>query len=130
MKKYVNSFEVTGFVAVDAEIRQLASSSVARFPLSIAQMDKNAKEPKRISALVNVEAWRKNENARTLDRLVKGTLVTVKGFFKPTEWVDKETGETRQRVILAATDICIPDPDPDGDAPEEPAAPKRKRAQK
>lgn len=32
MKKYVNSFEVTGFVAVDAEIRQLASSSVARFP--------------------------------------------------------------------------------------------------
>lgn len=111
-------------------VSSLLRASHVSPPLSIAQMDKNAKEPKRISALVNVEAWRKNENARTLDRLVKGTLVTVKGFFKPTEWVDRETGQTRQRVILAATDICIPDPDPDGDAPEEPAAPKRKRAQK
>lgn len=128
MKKYVNSFEVTGFVAVDAEIRQLASSSVARFPLSIAQLDNSGKEPKRISALVSVEAWRKNENAQTLDQLVKGTLVTVKGFFKPTEWADKETGEARQRVILAATDICILDPNED--APQEPAAPKRKRTQK
>lgn len=128
MKKFVNSFEVTGFVAVDAEIRQLASSSVARFPLSIAQLDNSGKEPKRISALVSVEAWRKNENAQTLNQLVKGTLVTVKGFFKPTEWADKETGEARQRVILAATDICILDPNED--APQEPAAPKRKRAQK
>lgn len=128
MKKYVNSFEVTGFVAVDAEIRQLASSSVARFPLSIAQLDNSGKEPKRISALVSVEAWRKNENAQTLDQFVKGTLVTVKGFFKPTEWADKETGEARQRVILAATDICILDPNED--APQEPAAPKRKRTQK
>ncbi len=121
MKKFVNSFEVTGFVAVDAEIRQLASSSVARFPLSIAQMDNSGKEPKRISALVSVEAWRKNENAQMLDQLVKG-------FFKPTEWADKETGEARQRVILASTDICILDPNED--APQEPAAPKRKRAQK
>ena len=128
MKKFVNSFEVTGFVAVDAEIRQLASSSVARFPLSIAQLDNSGKEPKRISALVSVEAWRKNENAQTLNQLVKGTLVTVKGFFKPTEWADKETGEARQRVILATTDICILDPNED--APQEPAAPKRKREQK
>ncbi len=127
MKKYVNSFEVTGFVVVDAEIRQLASSSVARFPLSIAQMDNSGKEPKRISALVSIEAWRKNENAQTLDQLVKGTLVTVKGFFKPTEWADKETGEARQHVIPAATDICILGPNED--APEEPAAPKRGRKQ-
>ncbi len=125
MKKHVNSFEVTGFVAVDAEIRQLASSSVARFPLSIAQLDNSGKEPKRISALVSVEAWRKNENAQTLDQLVKGTLVTVNGFFKPTKWVDKETGEARQRVILAATDICILDPNED--APQKPAAPKQGR---
>lgn len=124
MKKYVNSFEVTGFVAVDAEIRQLASSSVARFPLSISQKENNSKEPKRTSALINVEAWRKNENAQTLGQLTKGTLVTVKGFFKPVEWADKETGELRQRVILAATDICVLDTAED--APEEPATPKRR----
>lgn len=128
MKKYVNSFEVTGFVAVDAEIRQLASSSVARFPLSISQVENNGKEPKRISALINVEAWRKNENAQTLDQLVKGTLVTVKGFFKPTEWADKETGELRQRVILAATDICALDTA--GEAPQEPVKARKTRGQK
>lgn len=128
MKKYVNSFEVTGFVAVDAEIRQLASSSVARFPLSISQVENSGKEPKRTSALINVEAWRKNENAQTLEKLIKGTLVTVKGFFKPTEWVDKETGELRQRVILAATDICVFDTAED--APEEPAKTRKKREQK
>ena len=109
MKKYVNNFEVTGFVAVDAEIRQLASSSVARFPLSISQKENNGKEPKHTSALINVEAWRKNENAQTLVLLTKGALVTVKGFFKPIERADKETGELRQRVILASTDICVID---------------------
>ena len=128
MKKYVNSFEVTGFVAVDAEIRQLASSSVARFPLSISQVDNSGKEPKRTSALINVEAWRKNENAQTLGQLSKGALVTVKGFFKPSEWADKETGELRQRVILAATDIRVLDTAED--APQEPAKTGKKRGQK
>lgn len=122
MKKHVNNFEVTGFVAVDADIRQLASSSVARFPLSIAQTDNSGKEPKRISALVSVEMWRKNENAEVMEQLNKGTLVTVKGFFKPTEWVDKETGELRQRIILAATEVCILDTNED--APEETEKPK------
>ena len=122
MKKHVNNFEVTGFVAVDAEIRQLASSSVARFPLSIAQTDNSGKEPKRISALVSVEMWRKNENAEVMAQLNKGTLVTVKGLFKPTEWVYKETGELRQRIILAATEVCILDTNED--APEETEKPK------
>lgn len=128
MKKYVNNFEVTGFVAVDAEIRQLASSSVARFPLSISQLDNNGKEPKRTSALINVEAWRKNKSAQTLEQLCKGALVTIKGFFKPTEWVDKETGELRQRVILAATEICFPDTSEE--APEEPIKTRKKSSQK
>ena len=56
MKKYVNTFEVTGFVATDAEIRQLASSSVARFPLSISRQDNSGKETIRVSALITVEA--------------------------------------------------------------------------
>ena len=32
---------------------------------------------------MNIEAWRKNENTSSFDRLVKGTLLTVEGYFKP-----------------------------------------------
>ena len=36
----------------------------------------------RVSAFINVEAWRKNENAESFDKL------TMEGYFKPEEWSD------------------------------------------
>ena len=90
MKKIENSFAVTGFVAKDAEIRQFTNASVARFPLSVARQEKNGEDTKRVSAFVNMEAWRKNENADSFDVLTKGTLLTVEGYFKPEEWADKD----------------------------------------
>ena len=51
---------------------------------------------------MNVEAWRKNENTSSFDRLVKGALLTVEGYFKPEEWQDAE-GVKHSRVILVAT---------------------------
>lgn len=56
----------------------------------------------RTTAFVNMEAWRKNENASSFDRLVKGALLTVEGYFKPEEWHDAE-GVKHSRVILVAT---------------------------
>lgn len=46
--------------------------------------------------------WRKNENTSSFDRLVKGALLTVEGYFKPEEWQDAE-GVKHNRVILVAT---------------------------
>ena len=51
---------------------------------------------------MNIEAWRKNENTSSFDRLVKGTLLTVEGYFKPQEWQDAE-GVKHNRVVLVAT---------------------------
>ena len=62
MKKIENNFAVTGFVAKDAEVRQFTTTSVARFPLAVARQEKNGEETKRISAFMNIEAWRENEN--------------------------------------------------------------------
>ena len=62
MKKIENNFAVTGFVAKDAEVRQFTTTSVARFPLAVARQEKNGEDTKRISAFMNIEAWRKNEN--------------------------------------------------------------------
>lgn len=71
MKKIENNFAVTGFVAKDAEIRQFTNASVARFPLAVARQEKNGEEAKRISAFMNVEAWRKNKNAGSFDNWSK-----------------------------------------------------------
>ena len=38
----------------------------------------------------------------SFDRLVKGALLTVEGYFKPEEWQDAE-GVKHNRVILVAT---------------------------
>ena len=97
MKKMENTFAVTGFVGKDASIHQFSTASVARFSLAISRIEKNGEENTRTSAFMNVEAWRKNENASSFDRLVKGALLTVEGYFKPEEWQDAE-GVKHSRV--------------------------------
>ena len=75
MKKMENTFAVTGFVGKDASIHQFSTASVARFSLAISRIEKNGEENTRTSAFMNVEAWRKNENTSSFDRLVKGALL-------------------------------------------------------
>ena len=75
MKKYENNFAVTGYVAKDAEVYQFTNTSVARFPLAVARQEKIGEETKRISAFMNIEAWRKNENSGSFDQLTKGQEV-------------------------------------------------------
>ena len=107
MKKIENNFAVTGFVAKDAEVRQFTTTSVARFPLAVSRQEKNGEETNRISALMNMEAWRKNENTGSFDQLTKGTLLTVEGYFKPEEWADKE-GVKHNRIMMVAVKFCPP----------------------
>ena len=116
MKKIENNFAVTGFVGKDAEIRQFTTASVARFSLAIGRSEKNGEENNRVSAFINVEAWRKNENADSFDKLTKGAMLTVEGYFKPEEWSDQE-GVKHNRVVLVATKFNeTPDKE---DAPKE-----------
>ena len=102
MKKIENNFTVSGFVGKDAEIRQFANASVARFSLAVGRQEKNGEETNRVSAFMNMDAWRKNEHTESFDKLTKGTLLTVEGFFKPEEWTDKD-GVKHSRIIMVAT---------------------------
>lgn len=102
MKKMENSLYVSGFVGKDASIHQFSTASVARFPLAISRTEKSGEETTRTSAFINVETWRKNENTTSFDRLVKGALLTVEGYFKPEEWQDAD-GVKRNRVAFVAT---------------------------
>ena len=98
MKKIENNFVVTGFVGKDAEIRQFTNASVARFPLAVSRLENNGEESKRVSAFMNFEAWRKNENTGSFDQLTKGTMLTVEGYFKPEEWSD-QSGVKHNRIV-------------------------------
>ena len=107
MKKIENTFAVTGFVGKDAEIRQFTNASVARFSLAINRTEKNGEENNRTSAFMNIEAWRKNENLSSFDRLTKGAMITVEGYFKPEEWTS-EDGVKHNRVVLVANKFYEP----------------------
>ena len=122
MKKIENSFVVSGFVGKDAEIRQFANTSVARFSMAISRQEKNGEENSRISAFINVEAWRKNEKSESFDQLTKGTLITVEGYFKPEEWTDKD-GVKHNRIIMVATSFY---PAPEKEEPSKEVKKKSK----
>ena len=117
MKKIENTFAVTGFVGKDAEIRQFTNASVARFSLAINRTEKNGEENNRTSAFMNIEAWRKNENLSSFDRLTKGAMITVEGYFKPEEWTS-EDGVKHNRVVLVANKFYEPTEKEEAPAPE------------
>lgn len=119
MKKIENNFAVTGFVGKDAEIRQFANASVARFSLAISRQERNGDETNRVSAFIGVEAWRKNEHTESFDQISKGTLLTVEGYFKPEEWTDKD-GVKHNRVVMIANKFYP--------APDKEEAPAKKKA--
>ena len=104
MKKIENNFAVTGFVGKDAEIRQFTTASVARFSLAIGRSEKNGEEN---------------------NRLTKGSMLTVEGYFKPEEWSDQE-GVKHNRVLLVATKFYeTPDKE---EAPKEEEKKSKKKA--
>lgn len=123
MKKIENNFTVTGFVGKDAEIRQFTNASVARFPLAVSRLENYGEESNRVSAFINFEAWRKNENAGSFDQLTKGTMLTVEGYFKPEEWADMD-GVKHNRIVMVAVKF-YPAIEKE-EAPEEPVEKQKK----
>lgn len=116
MKKIENKFTVTGYVGKDAEIRNFENSSVARFSLAVRRSEKDSEN--HVSAFMALEAWRKNENLESFDRLKKGNLITVEGYFKPEEWNDSESGKKKSRVALVATKFYLT-PEKEEEAPKK-----------
>ena len=117
MKEIKNTFAVTGFVGKDAEIRSFETASVARFSLAVSRQEKSGEESTRTSAFMNIEAWRKNENTSSFDRLTKGAMITVEGYFKPEEWTS-EDGVKHNRVVLVANKFYEPTEKEEAPAPE------------
>ena len=88
MKQVENSFIITGFVAKDAELHTITINGVARFPMDMVHKETKDNATNRVSAYINVEAWRKSGSA-SFELLKKGTLLTIEGYLKPEEWTDR-----------------------------------------
>ncbi len=102
-----NQFTISGFVAVEATVKNFDNSVLAKFPLSISSKDTVNGAEIRKSALINVEVWTKNEEDPRITLLKKGTLVEISGFIKPDEYTDRN-GAKQQRIIFVATSVAKP----------------------
>ena len=70
------------FVVNNAEVHNFEKSSIARFGISYRTSVKKDDQEIKLSAILNIETWIKNDDTATLDLLQKGKLVKVEGFFK------------------------------------------------
>lgn len=98
----MNNFQISGFVLNNATINQFATASIARFGISVRRTEKIGDEEKKVSAILNIEAWKSNEAADAFDLLKKGTRLSVEGYFKPEEWTDKDN-VNHNTIKLVAT---------------------------
>ena len=75
-------FRNLGFVVNNAEVHNFEKSSIARFGISYRTSVKKDDQEIKLSAILNIETWIKNDDTATLDLLQKGKLIKVEGFFK------------------------------------------------
>lgn len=106
MKQIENRVIISGYAAMDADVKTFTNNSVERFPLSVSRQEKNGEVTKRVSALLKVEVWRKNEEAEAFNILKKGALLTLEAHLRPEAWTDKD-GVSHSRIILAATKFYL-----------------------
>ena len=129
--KTMNNFQISGFVVNNATINQFATASIARFGLSVRRTEKNGDAEKKVSAILNIEAWKSNEASDSFNLLTKGTRVTVEGYFKPEEWTDKDNVNHNTIKLVATKFSEVTEEEKTDDTPaEEPKEKKSKKAKK
>jgi single-strand DNA-binding protein len=118
----MNNFQISGFVVNNATINQFATASVARFGISVRRTEKIGDTEKKVSAILNIEAWKSNENAADLNLLTKGKRLTVEGYFKPEEWTDKENVNHNTIKLVATKFFEMKDEEKPDETPAEDSA--------
>ena len=117
--KTMNNFQISGFVVNNATINQFATASVARFGISVRRTEKVGDEEKKVSAILNIEAWKSNESADSFDLLKKGTRLSVEGYFKPEEWTDKDNVNHNTIKLVATKFFEMKNEDKSDETPAE-----------
>ena len=117
--KTMNNFQISGFVVNNATVNQFATASIARFGISVRRTEKVGDEEKKVSAILNIEAWKSNEAADAFDLLKKGTRLSVEGYFKPEEWTDKDNVNHNTIKLVATKFFEMKNEDKSDETPAE-----------
>ena len=101
----MNNFTISGFVVNNAEVHNFEKSSIARFGISYRTSVKKDDQEIKLSAILNIETWIKNDDTATLDLLQKGKLIKVEGLlkadtYKTAEYYDHVTKMTATKIEL------------------------------
>ena len=117
----LNRVELIGNLGHDPEARFTTSGKkYASFSIAVSRTWKSADgEQQKATDWFRVNAWGKLGEI-CLDYLKKGRLVFIEGRLRSERWEDKESGETRSRVIVVASGMQMLDRKPgDGVEPVE-----------
>jgi single-strand DNA-binding protein len=103
MGKSLNSYNASGGVGRDPEVRYVGDSPVAKFSLAIENLRKGGESD---TLWMDVEAWGKlAENVGLYVK--KGSKVAVSGSLKQEKWVDKGTGQERTKILIKASEVIF-----------------------
>ena len=100
-----NNFTATGFVAADAQVKNVGKSSIVRFGIFIKETrtDKDGQKQS-VSAPMWFERHIKTDDSEFTKLIVKNNLVKVTGFFQPEQWTDKD-GNKQDRIKNIALSV-------------------------
>jgi single-strand DNA-binding protein len=135
MARDLNKVMLIGRLGADPEMRYTASGSpVTTFRLAVGrQWRDSAGEIHDETDWFNIVAW--NRLAETCNQyLTRGTRVYVEGRLQTRSWEDQQSGQTRYRTEVIASDLIILDSrssreSEDYPPPREPSRPPRGGAQ-
>lgn len=99
----MNTVVIVGRVGQDAEIKYFESGkSRATFSVAVNRWD--AKTKSEVADWYNIDVWdRLAEFAG--EYIKKGSMVIVEGAIQSNKWVDKASGEERERYLINASNI-------------------------
>ena len=99
----INRVIFAGHLGRDAEVREVGSTSVAKFSVASSRRwnDKNSGEKMEKTTWVDIEVWGKGAEIAG-ESGVKGASVLVEGSLELDEWGDRETGAKRSKVKIRA----------------------------
>lgn len=100
----INNVTIVGRLVENAEFKQMGSSLNMRFSIAVNKSKKVNDAWEDEVSYIDVKAWGRLAE-RMVDKLSKGTKVTIAGHLKQDRW--EKDGQQRSKLGVVATEIDV-----------------------
>lgn len=105
-----NKAILVGRLTRDPEVRPVGDSRVAKFTIAVNNRKKDNGQWVDDPIFIACEAWNNSSGGRRLADTVeqyvkKGSQILVEGSLKLDTWVDKQSGQKRERIVIVVRDV-------------------------